>query len=165
MDTVDKNKKIFAIVIVVVLVVFLTCTILRILSNNRQAISSTKFSSIMQNLGYSVLEDTISEGISGVEECYIASSANGDYQIEFRKFDTETSAVNFYLTNRNYLSSYGGEEAKNKYYVGNTYLTFERISDTAYGVVGRVKNTTIYVDATSTNSVEIKKAIKKLKFF
>ena len=97
-----------------------------------------------------------------IESSYLATTADGRYYLEFYSFDGEISAQAFYAKKQVEFAS-TGSQAYTEINLGN-YSKYTITYHDNYGVISRISNTIIYVNANKEYSDEIKNLLKELNY-
>lgn len=152
-----------------ILVVLVFCLILFITSAclfTKDAIDSTKFTSIMTKNQFKVTDVTDQytnyDYISSVQ---VAISENNEYQIEFYKLDSIENAKKMYESNK---LDFEEEERSISAFTSNVdmgnFNTFSLSDATSYRYICRVDDTLIYVKTTKDYQNKVKKMIDELGY-
>ena len=154
-----KRKVLVLLTLVISLAVLTGC------NNKKSAITSTKFTDVMINDGYNVVDvkNQFNE-YDQIKEAYVALSENEDYQIEFYVLENDDEAISFYENNKQIF-----EESK----VGvSTYKNFDLnntnkyilTTDGKYKLLSRIDNTMIYLNVDEKYKENVVNVLKKIGY-
>lgn len=151
------KKKILGILIIIIMFFITGCS-------TKDTMSADAFKNKMEKKGFAVSDQTaIAKGTnSSVEKSYIATKTDMTYAIEYYSFDGEISAQAFYAQKRDYFAGIGAPintEVNN----GN-YSKYANTYNGKYGVISKVSNTAIYVNADNIYEEEIKSILKDIGY-
>lgn len=161
----EKIALVIAILIILLVIggiiggVFL---IKKLINVSKEAITSEKFISIMEDNDFDVVE--VTKQFSGsdvyVKEGYVAKKDG--YQIEFYTFKNKDDADTFYRINK---EKFDTDTAKTKVqFSGKNYATFNVEANGKYKFLERIDKTVIYVNVDDDYKSDIKSTVKKLGY-
>lgn len=151
-------KKKILTAILLILTLFITgCT-------TKEPLDNSNFKAILEKRNFIVIDQTnkIFTENPKIESSYLATTADGRYSLEFYSFDGEISAQAFYAKKQVEFAS-TGSQAYTEINLGN-YSKYTITYHDNYGVISRISNTIIYVNANKEYSDEIKNLLKELNY-
>lgn len=152
------KKKFGAVVFAAVLCLGLTGCDLK-----KEAVTAGDFTEVMEEKGFEIVDSTDQFPEGSVQEVVLA--LNGDYQVEFYVFDSNTQAESAYEQNRENFESYSDAKSNLSTSIGNyNYYEQTDLGSGGYYVVSQVDNTMFYAAAEKEYKDEIREIMDELGY-
>lgn len=131
--------------------------------SSKDTLTETKFESIMTDMNFKVINETIPEEVDYVISSQKAYKEN-EYEIYLTIYKDTKTAKNIYNYNKDNMSEYVKGMYSYKDISVNNYSKYTASSNYDYVVLIQHKNTMISISANKEYKKEINKIIKKLKY-
>lgn len=152
------GKKILFIVLGIILVVIVGIVMLFIsLNKEKESITGSEFTSLMQEKGF-VVDDATSQfsEYGYVDQAYIAAPSDYAYQIEFYELSDVDNAISFYNNNKSIFESSKGNASGETSVSMKNYSKYALSTGGKYKVVSRIDNTVVYLNVDSSYKDTVK---------
>lgn len=150
------KRKLLSIVLVIAALFMTGC------GDMKQPISPSTYKTTMEEKQYTVIDHTMEEQVynSAIQLCYVATKNDQSYQIKYYSLENENAAQSFYLQK---VREFAGMGTNTELNVAN-YSKYTQLYNNKYGVISRISNTVIYVDADNLYTEELKLILKELGY-
>jgi len=166
-----KNNKTCLIVGILVPTLFFlligifAVVILIFVNYEKEFITANEFKNYMENQGYTIVDATYQfTDVDYIEKVYLAVDSKDNYQIEFYRFDEESQAEDFFLTNKNQFKKYDDLAKFSSSMSGKNYNKYSLATSSSYKTISQIENTAVYIDTDKENQKEVETHLEELGY-